>query len=72
MGEETAGKRNREFNLLVVVKGKERYFFKYGKDQMRALFNALVECGESGGCNLTLPDALFLIRKLKEKQHNTA
>lgn len=72
MGEETAEKRNREYNLLVVIKGKERYFFKYGKGDMRALFNALVECGESGGCNLTLLDALFLIRKLKEKQHSKA
>jgi len=70
MSEETAQNRNREYNLLVVVKGKERYFFKYRKNQMRALFNTLVEYGGNGGCNLTLLDALFLIKKLKEKQRS--
>ena len=52
-------------SLLIVVKGKHKYFVKYDSSRKSDLFDLLLRYGHDDSYNLTVLDALSLVEKLE-------
>lgn len=58
----------REFNILALVKGNERYIYVYDDGSRAGLINALRHQAADPDLNLTWFDALVLTRKAREQE----
>jgi len=56
-----------EFNVLVLVKGQERFVFLYDDASRDCLVDALREMASNPKSNLTWFDALVLTKKAREQ-----
>jgi hypothetical protein len=58
---------SREFNVLALVKGKERYIFVYDDDSRQALVDAFRDQAADPGLNFTWFDAAVMTEKAREQ-----
>ena len=56
-----------EFCYLMLLKGGEKYFFKYLPGEEKNLFYSLIEYGKDDAYNITLPEVLSLIKKISSQ-----
>ena len=56
------------FSLLVLSKGKHKYFVKYDPSRKEELFDLLLGYGQSKDYNLTSFDALAIIERLANRE----
>lgn len=57
----------REFNILALIKGEERYVFVYDDDSRTQLIDALRDQAADPGLTLTWFDAAVLTEKAREQ-----
>jgi hypothetical protein len=57
----------REFNILALVKGEERYVYVYDDESRAALINAVRDQAADPELNLSWFDAAVLVHKLREQ-----
>ena len=57
----------REFNILALIKGEERYVFVYDDDSRAQLLDALRDQAADPGLTLTWFDAAVLTEKAREQ-----
>ena len=57
----------REFNILALIKGKERYVFVYDDDSRAQLIDALRDQAADPGLTLSWFDAAVLTEKAREQ-----
>ena len=56
---------------LVLIKGKERYFFQYRCGNEKSLVFRLMDYAQDDSCNLSMREVarlIFMIKRQKEKQ----
>jgi hypothetical protein len=62
-----AGLVPREFNILALIKGEERYVFVYDDDSRAQLIDALRDQAADPGLSLSWFDAAVLTEKAREQ-----
>ncbi len=62
----------REFNVLALVKGNERYVFVYDDDSRAELLNAFRDQAADPRLSFSWFDAAVLTDKAREQAHNAA
>lgn len=61
----------REFNVLALIKGEERYIFVYDEASREALLNAFRDQAADPRLSLTWFDAAVLTDKAREQDHSS-
>ena len=57
----------RIFDYLIIVKGREKYIFRYRSGQEQSLFNVLLEYARDSRYGLGRDEIASLIRKVKDR-----